>query len=142
MGSGCSGFKPIARSVCTGPEPRSTAACGAGKKDRKLTVPPPVSFFPVREDIMKICGACERELPDDSYSEEQRGRRQSSRLCQECVAAGNQLVLMKKGRTRSEGDDCPICSLPLPLDFDESMFQACCMSHCAMDALWHLGSAA
>ena len=76
---------------------------------------------------MKICGACERELPDGSYSEDQRVRRQSIRRCEECVAAGNQLVLVKKGRKRSEEDDCPICSLPLPLDFDESMFQVCCM---------------
>ena len=94
----------------------------AGEKDHKLTFPPPVSFI----DIMKICGACERELPDDSYSDEQRGLRQSSRRCEECVTAGKELVLMKNGRTRSEEDDCPICSLPLPLD-DESMFQACCM---------------
>ena len=76
---------------------------------------------------MKTCGACERELPDDSFSEEQRGLRQSSRRCKECVAAGNQLVLMKKGRKRSEGDDCPICQLPLPLDSKQFMFQACCM---------------
>ena len=75
---------------------------------------------------MKICGACERELPDGSYSEEQRRLRQSSRRCEECVASGKQLVLMKKGRTRSEEDDCPICQLPLPLG-DESMFQVCCM---------------
>ena len=76
---------------------------------------------------MKICGACERELPDGSYSEEQRGLRQSSRRCEECVAAGNQLVLMKKGRTRSEDDDCPICSLPLPLIRRQSTFRVCCM---------------
>ena len=76
---------------------------------------------------MKICGACERELPDDSYSEKQRGLRQSSRRCEECVAAGKQLVLMKKGRTRSEDDDCPICSLPLPLVRRQSMFQPCCV---------------
>ena len=43
------------------------------------------------------------------------------------MAAGNQLVLMKKGRTRSEDDDCPICSLPLPLDRKQTMFQTCCM---------------
>ena len=77
-------------------------------------------------DIMKVCGACERELPDGSYSEEQRRLRQSSRQCEECVAKGNELLLMKKGRTRSEGDDCPICSLPLPLDWEQSMFQPCC----------------
>ena len=76
---------------------------------------------------MKICGACERELPDGSYSGEQRGLRQSSRRCEECVAVGNQLVLMKKGRTRSEDDDCPICSLPLPLDREQSRFRTCCM---------------
>ena len=75
---------------------------------------------------MKICGACVRELPDDSFSEEQRGRRQSSRRCVECVAAGNQLVLMKKGRTRSEEDDCPICQLPLPLDDEQSCTRTCC----------------
>ena len=85
-------------------------------------------FFPAARDIiMKICGACERELPDASFCEEQRRLRQSSRRCEECVATGNELVLMKKGRTRSEEDDCPICSLPLSLDFDESMVQACCM---------------
>ena len=76
---------------------------------------------------MKICGACVRELPDDSYSERQRGLRQSSRRCEECVASGNQLVLMKKGRKRSEADDCPICQLPLPLDTEQSMFNPCCM---------------
>ena len=76
---------------------------------------------------MKICGACVRELPDDSYTQEQRGRRQSSRRCEECVAAGNQLVIMKKGRTRSEEDDCPICQLPLPLDTKQSLFKPCCM---------------
>ena len=76
---------------------------------------------------MKICGACERELLDGSYSDEQRGQRQSSRRCEECIAAGNELVLMKKGRKRSEEDDCPICQLPLPLDFDESMFKVCCV---------------
>ncbi|EJK74433.1 hypothetical protein THAOC_03887 [Thalassiosira oceanica] len=75
-----------------------------------------------------ICGACERELPDDSYSEEERGRRQSIRRCEECVAAGNQLVLMKRGRTRPEEDECPICNLPLPLDTKQSSFQACCMT--------------
>ncbi|EJK71002.1 hypothetical protein THAOC_07596 [Thalassiosira oceanica] len=76
---------------------------------------------------MKICGACVRELPDGSYSEEQRGLRQSIRRCEECVAAGNQLVLMKKGRTRSEADDCPICQLPLPLDMKHLSFHACCL---------------
>ncbi|EJK48309.1 hypothetical protein THAOC_32907, partial [Thalassiosira oceanica] len=78
-------------------------------------------------NVMKICGACVRELPDGSYSEEQRGRRQSIRRCEECVAAGNELVLMKKGRTRSEGDDCPICQLPMPLDFKQSEMRPCCM---------------
>ncbi|EJK47912.1 hypothetical protein THAOC_33335 [Thalassiosira oceanica] len=76
---------------------------------------------------MKICGACERELSDDSFSEEERGRRQSSRRCEECVAAGNQLVLMKKGLARSEEDECPICNLPLPLDDNELPSQACCL---------------
>ena len=76
---------------------------------------------------MKICGACERELPDGSYSEEQRVRRQSIRRCDECVAAKNQLVLTTKGRKRSEEDDCPICQLPLPLDMEESMFNSCCV---------------
>ena len=74
-----------------------------------------------------ICGACERTLPDDSYSGEQLGRRQSIRRCQECVTAGNQLVLMKEGRERPEDDECPICNLPLPLDDRQSSFKACCM---------------
>ena len=43
------------------------------------------------------------------------------------MAAGKELVLMKKGRTRSEEDDCPICSLPLPLVRRQSMFKVCCM---------------
>ena len=76
---------------------------------------------------MKICGACVRELADDSYNEEQRALRQSSRRCEECVAAGNQLVLMKKGRARSEEDDCPICQLPLPVDPKQSVFKPCCL---------------
>ncbi|EJK71235.1 hypothetical protein THAOC_07346, partial [Thalassiosira oceanica] len=78
-------------------------------------------------NVMKICGACVRELPDGSFSEEQRALRQSSRRCEGCVAAGNQLVLMKKGRKRSEEDDCPICQLPLPLDVSGSLFRECCM---------------
>ncbi|EJK75181.1 hypothetical protein THAOC_03107, partial [Thalassiosira oceanica] len=76
--------------------------------------PPSLGPTPCREDasssqtdteykesvIMKICGACVRELPDDSYSVEQSRLRQSIRRCEECVAASNQLVLlMKKGRT-------------------------------------------
>ena len=80
------------------------------------------------QHIMKICGACVRELPDDSYSGEQRTRRQSIRLCEECVAAANRLVLMKKGRKRSEEDDCPICQLPLPLDWKQTSFKVCCMT--------------
>ena len=76
---------------------------------------------------MTICGACERDLPDDSYSGEQRGLRQSIRRCEECVAAGNQLVLMKKGRTRSEEDDCPLCNLPLPVDGRSHTFRMCCI---------------
>ena len=76
---------------------------------------------------MKICGACERELPEDSYNGEQRENRQSTRRCEECVTAGNELVLMKKGRTRSEEDDCPICRMPLPLDGKQSMSHPCCM---------------
>ena len=74
-----------------------------------------------------ICGACERELPDGSYGGEQRDRRQSIRRCEECVAGGNQLVLMKKGRERAEEDECPLCNLLLPLDETQSSFQACCM---------------
>ena len=77
---------------------------------------------------MMICGACERELPEGAYSGEQRGLRQSIRRCEECVAGGNQLVLMKKGRTRPEGDECPICNLLLPLDVGQwTIAQACCM---------------
>ena len=75
----------------------------------------------------QLCGACERTLPEDSFSEEQRGLRQSSRRCEECVDAGIQLVLMTKGRTRSEEDECPICNLPLPLDETQSCFRMCCM---------------
>ena len=76
---------------------------------------------------MLICGACVRELPEGAYSEEQRVRRQSCRRCEECVVSGNQLVLMKKGRKRSEADDCPICQLPLPLDKSRTTFKSCCM---------------
>ena len=76
---------------------------------------------------MKICGACERELPEDSYSQEQGRLRQSIRRCEECVAVGNQLVLMKKSSKRSEDDDCPICNLPLPLVLGHSCLRACCM---------------
>ena len=74
-----------------------------------------------------ICGACERELPEGAYSGEQRDRRQSIRRCEECVAGGNQLVLMTKGRARSEEDECPICNLLLPVDAGQSSFHPCCM---------------
>ena len=63
---------------------------------------------------MKICGACERELPEDAYSGEQRGLRQSIRRCVECVAAGNELVLMKKEHEVGGGrlPDLPAASAP------------------------------
>ena len=92
-----------------------------GSFDRDVRAP-----YPQGPSTM-ICGACERELPEGAYSEEQRGRRQSIRRCQECVAAGNRLVLMRKGRTRSEGDECPLCNLPLPLDNRQSSFRPCCV---------------
>ena len=76
---------------------------------------------------MLICGACERELPGESYSDEQRGRRQSCRRCEGCVASGNELVLMSRGLVRLEEDDCSICSLPLPHDPSRSMFKPCCL---------------
>ena len=41
---------------------------------------------------------------------------------------GNQLVLMKKGRERSEEDECPICNLLLPLEGMQSSFMVCCMT--------------
>ena len=85
---------------------------------------------------MKIYGACERELPDDSYSEEQRGLRQNIRRCEECATAGNQLVLMKKGRTKTEEDDCPICQLPLPLVRRKSTFRVCCMKEVCNGCVW------
>jgi len=43
------------------------------------------------------------------------------------VTAGNQLVLMRKGRTRSEEDECTLCNLLLPIDLEQTAFQVCCM---------------
>jgi len=74
-----------------------------------------------------FCGACERLLPDDAFDEEQRRRRQSIRRCQDCIAAGNELVLMKRGTARDEEDFCSVCQLPLPIAMEESMLQPCCM---------------
>jgi len=34
---------------------------------------------------------------------------------------------MKKGRKRLEEDDCPICQLPLQLEGNQVMFEACFM---------------
>ncbi|EJK43869.1 hypothetical protein THAOC_37644 [Thalassiosira oceanica] len=82
---------------------------------------------PERDIIMKICGACERQLPDDAFSVEQRGLRQRIRRCIACVAAGNELVLMKRGTTRDEDDVCSVCQLPLPIPMEESLLQPCCM---------------
>ena len=78
-------------------------------------------------NTVKVCGACERTLLEGAYRRKQRGRRQSIRRCEECVAEGHKLVLMKKGRERPEADECPICYLPLPLDDQQSWFQTCCM---------------
>ena len=89
-----------------------------------------------------ICGACVRTLPEGAYSGEQRDRRQSIRRCQECVAAGNQLVLMTKGRERAEEDECPLCNLLLPLDAGQSSFHPCCMKEVCngcMLAAWKRG---
>jgi len=76
---------------------------------------------------MKICGACERQLPDDAFSEEQRGLRRSIRRCQDCIAAGNELVLMTRGTARDEDEVCSVCQLPLPISMEESLLQPCCM---------------
>ncbi|EJK70503.1 hypothetical protein THAOC_08132 [Thalassiosira oceanica] len=114
----------------TGFFPRRRVAPRAAKDSRLEGHDPPQRVsslaIPYSTPTM-ICGACERELPEDAYSAEQRGRRQSIRRCEECVDSGNQLVLMKKGSTRSEEDECPICSLPLPLDRKQSSSQVCCM---------------
>ena len=32
---------------------------------------------------------------------------------------------MKKGRTRTEEDECPICNLPLPLNWEQSVVKVC-----------------
>ena len=40
---------------------------------------------------------------------------------------GNQLVLMKKGRSISDWDECPICKLVLPFDEKQTTFYLCCM---------------
>ena len=46
---------------------------------------------------------------------------------------------MKKGRKRTEEDECPICSLPLPHDTKQFMFKVCCMktvcNGCAVAAI-------
>ena len=79
---------------------------------------------------MKICGACEKELPRESFSGKQWKLRRSIRRCASCVAAGNELVLFTKGRKRSEDDECPVCSRLLPLEGElegESSLLPCCM---------------
>ena len=76
---------------------------------------------------MKICGACEKELPKESFSGKQWKLRSSMRRCKCCVAAGNELVLFTKGRERPADDECPICSRLLPLDGMESSMYTCCM---------------
>lgn len=76
---------------------------------------------------MKICGACERELPRESFSGKQWRIRKSLRRCIECVAAGNELALFTKGRVRSEDDECPICSMLLPIADNETLLHSCCM---------------
>jgi len=76
---------------------------------------------------MKICGACEKELPKESYSGKQWKLRRSMRRCGECVAAGNELVLFTKGRERPAEDECPIFSQLLSLDRKQSTLHCCCM---------------
>ena len=76
---------------------------------------------------MKICGACEEELPRESFSGKQWKLRKSLRRCGECVTAGKGLALFAKGRERSAGDECPICSRLLPHYNNESMLYTCCM---------------
>ena len=75
---------------------------------------------------MKLCGACDCQLPDDAFSAEQQGLRQTVRRCTVCVATGNQLMLMKRGRTRDD-DICSVCQSYLPIEEREYMMQPCCM---------------
>ena len=77
--------------------------------------------------VMKICGACEKELPRESFSGKQWSLRKSLQRCSECVAAGKELALFTKGRKRSADDECPICSRLLPLDEDQATQFTCCM---------------
>ncbi|EJK48992.1 hypothetical protein THAOC_32171 [Thalassiosira oceanica] len=87
---------------------------------------------------MKICGACEKELPKESFSGKQWKVRRSMRRCKDCVAAGNELVLFTEGRERSVDDECPICSRLLPLKRGESTLYSCCMktvcNGCSLEA--------
>ena len=81
---------------------------------------------------MEICGACEEELPRESFSGKQWRLRKSLRRCGECVAAGNELVLFTQGRERPADDECPICSRLFPIAswdsyYDETLLYRCCM---------------
>ena len=76
---------------------------------------------------MKICGACEKELPRDSFSGKQWKLKKSVRRCKGCVTTGKELVLFTKGRERSADDECPICSRLLPIDDHRWGISTCCM---------------
>ena len=108
--------------------PSLPGGLGSKRGSRRQSTAPTATAKTANDRIaLTICGACERTRPKDSFNAEQRGLRQSSRRCEECVASGNQLVLMRKGLERAEEDECPICNLPVPLAARQSMSQACCM---------------
>ncbi|EJK43989.1 hypothetical protein THAOC_37514, partial [Thalassiosira oceanica] len=81
---------------------RRRPRCSGGRPRGRLAFPPPPSAQ-CKEIGVKTCGACSRMLPDDVYSEKQRGMRQSSRRCealimiQKRVDAGDPVAMFHLG---------------------------------------------
>ena len=91
---------------------------------------------------MKICAACSQSLPmpKGKFSKKQ-WQLKSQRRCKECIADNREVATVEASLSCADGEgvleedlfkepppgeDCPICTLPLPLNNSETSYKPCC----------------
>ena len=78
---------------------------------------------------LKNCTAC-RLVKYCGVNCQKVHRKQHKKACRQRAAEVKDERLYSQGHERSEGNFCPICTLPIPLPMGEhSGFMACCMKN-------------
>jgi len=75
---------------------------------------------------LKNCTAC-RLVKYCGVDCQRAHRKQHKKVCKQRAAKLKEEQLYSKGQERPEGDFCPICTLPIPLLAERSVFKGCCM---------------